>query len=116
MPDESAKRYVVIATSTALTAIRDQVHHIAVEQRSPQNATEWLDRIWTSIDELELLPTRFPEAEGYSHLPYIVRRIVVDNHLILFTVDHPNATVYVVGLRHGASLPRLSDLPPQPEP
>lgn len=45
-----------------------------------------------------------------ERLPYIVRRVVLGNHLILYTVDEKNATVYVVGLRHGAQLPRPRDL------
>lgn len=114
MPTESEKKYAVVTTATAKAAIREQVRHFAEEQQAPQNAAEWLGRVWTSIDGLEFMPLRFPPAEGYERLPYVVRRVVLDNHLILFTVDEANATVYVVGLRHGARLPRPRELPTDP--
>jgi len=112
--DESDKLYRVKTTATARDAIREQVRHIVVEQRSPQNAAEWLDRIWSSVDGLEHLPFAYPQAEGYSHLPYVVRRVILDNHSILFTVDEANAIVYVVGLTHAARLARPRDLPVEP--
>ncbi len=105
---------MITLPATAREAIREQVRFIAVDQQSPQNAAEWLDRVWTCIDGLEFLPKRHLKAEGYDHLPYVVQRAILDNHLILFTVDEANATVYVVGLRHGARLPRPDELPGEP--
>lgn len=114
MADEVDKVYAVRTTAAARQAIREQARYIAVEQQSPQNAREWLERVWTAIDGLEFMPLRYNEAKGYDSLPYVVRRVILDNHLILFTVDKANATVYVVGLRHGARLPRQRDLPAVP--
>jgi plasmid stabilization system protein ParE len=114
MPDETDKLYAVLVTATAQAAIREQVHYIAVDQQSPQNAAEWLDRVWTCIDDLEFLPLRYPIAEGYERLPYVVRRALLDRHLILFTVDEAALRVYVVGFRHSARLPRRRDLPSDP--
>lgn len=111
MQDETGKHYTVIITATAKTAIHEQVRYIAVEQQAPQNAAKWLDRVWTCIDGLEFMPLRHGKAEGYDRLPYVVRRAILDDYLILFTVDEINATVYVVGLRHGARLPRPGELP-----
>lgn len=55
----------VITTAIANAAIRGQVRYIVEEQQAPQNAAEWLDRVWTTIDGLEVMPLRFPQAEGY---------------------------------------------------
>jgi hypothetical protein len=115
MQDETDVHYAVITTATAKAAIREQVRFIVVEQRAPRNAAEWLGRVWACIDGLEYLPKRFPPAEGYERLSYVVRRAVLDNHLILFMVDESSSTVYVVGLRHGSRLPRPSDLPTDPK-
>jgi plasmid stabilization system protein ParE len=114
MTDEVDKKYTVTVTATAREAIREQVRYIAIDQRAPQNAAEWLGRVWSCIDQLEFLPRRFAAADGYDHLPYVVRRVVLDNHLILFTIDDACDTVYIVGLRHGARLPRSSDIPRTP--
>lgn len=110
MADESDKVYKVIITATARQAIGEQVRTIAIDQQSPQNAAEWLDRVWTCIDGLEFLPKRYPKAQGYDQLPYVMQRVILDNHQIFFTVDDPSATVYVVGLRHGARLPGPDEL------
>lgn len=116
MADEVDKIYTVITTATLREAIQEQVRYIAVDQQSPQNTGEWLDRVWTHIDGLEFLPQRNVKADGYDHLPLTVRRIILDNHLILYTVDENSATVYIVGIRHGASLPRPCDLQVDPRP
>lgn len=114
MVDEADKHYSVLVTATAREVITEQVRFLAIDRQSPQNAIQWLDRVWTNIDGLEFLPLRHAIAEGYDRLPYLVRRIMLDNYLILFAVDEGNATVYVVGLRHGARLPEPSDLPSNP--
>ncbi len=111
MPDETGKIYRVEVTATAREAILQQARYIAIDQRSPQNAAEWLDRIWTLVDGLEYLPKRHVVAQGYEQLPYVVRRVLVDNHFILFTIDDTKAIVYIVGLRHGASLADPAALP-----
>jgi hypothetical protein len=40
-----------------------------------------------------------------------VRRVIVGNHLLLFTVDEADRQVWVIGFRHGSRLPRPEDLP-----
>lgn len=112
--EESEKKYDVITTDTAKAAIGEQVRYIKDEQQAPQNAATWLGRVWTAIDGLELMPMRHSVAEGYDHLPYVVRRVLVDRHLVLFTVDEAAKVVYVIGLRHGSSRPQRADLPTDP--
>lgn len=115
MKEETDKHYTVVTTATAKAAIREQVRHIAEDQQSPQNAAEWLDRVWACIDELGFLPLRYPIAEGYERLPYEIRRALIGQHLLLFTVDRKNLLVHVVGLRHSARLPRERDVPSDPQ-
>jgi plasmid stabilization system protein ParE len=87
MTDEVDKIYVVRTTARAHAAIREQMRYITVDQNSPQNAAAWVDRVWTSIDRLQKLPRRHPLAAGYEQISYVVRRMVLGKHLILFTVD-----------------------------
>lgn len=112
MRDETDRTYAVVTTDTADAAIREQARYIAIDQQSPQNAAAWLERVWAAIDGLEFLPKRHGLAIENEHVPYEVRRVLVDNHLLLFTVAEEKQMVYIVGLRHGARLPRPQDLPP----
>ncbi len=115
MTDEADRTYTVVTTAVALAAIREQARFVIEQEQGTQNAAAWLGRVWTCIDDLEFMPLRFNKADGYERVPYVVRRVILANHLILFTVDKEARTVYVVGLRYGGELPRPDDLPTHPE-
>ena len=71
-----------------------------------------MDRVWSRIDDLERMPRRHSLAAEDEFVPYEVCRVILHNHLILFTIDPDEPIVYVIGLQHGARLPRPQDLPP----
>ena len=107
--------YVVKLTDAAKAAIRRELDYIAIECSSPLNAQSWLERVWDAIDSLKELPTRFGFAAENDLKQYEVRRVLISNHLLLFTIDEPGQCVLVVGLRHGCRLPRPDDLPDVPD-
>ncbi len=104
--------YAVELTDAALAAITEHARYIAIEGRAPENAKRWLERVWDAVDSLEKLPRRAAKAQEDDYVAYEVRQLVVDSHLLLFTVDDDKRTVWIVGLRHGRRLPRPHDLPP----
>ncbi len=106
-------RYAVELTEAALAAIDAQARYIAVECQAPLNAQKWLERIWDAVDSLAQLPHRAVRAEEDAYVDYAVFQLVVENHLLLFTVDEERGTISIIGLRHGHRLPRPSDLPPE---
>jgi len=103
-------QYTVELTNTALTAITEQAHYIAVEGQAPINAQRWLERVWDAVTSLEQWPRRAAMAEENAYVEFEVRQLVVGSHLLLFTVDEKQETVWVVGLRHGHRRPRPDDL------
>ena len=103
--------YSVEITDAAFVAIRNQARYIAIESQSPENAKRWLERVWDAVDSLEHWPGRAARAQEGKFVSYEVRQLVVDTHLILFTIDGNQRKVWVVGLRHGRRLPRPQDLP-----
>ena len=107
-------RYEVALTEAALAAIRAQARYIAIEAEAPGNAARWLQRILDSVDSLEQWPRRAAKAEEDAFVEFEVRRLVVDSHLLLFTVDDEHRKVWIIGLRHGHRLPRPDDLPQDP--
>ena len=104
-------RYAVELTDAALAAITEHARRIAIEGRSPENAKRWLERVWDAVDSLERLPRRAARAQEDDYVTYEVRQLVVDSHLLLFTLDDEKRTVWILGLRHGHRRPRPQDLP-----
>ena|ERR1700722_17114466 len=104
-------KYVVEVTDAAFDAIRAHARYIAVERQAPINAARWLEQIWDAIDGLEEMPRQHNLAAEDAFKPYEVRRALVGNYLILFTIDDHSRKVWVIGFRHGSRLPRPVDLP-----
>ena len=107
--------FSVEITDTALAAIRRHARYIAVDTQAPRNAERWLRRIWDAIDSLERWPRRASVAAEDALLSFEVRQLVIDNHLLLFTIDDESQKVFVLGIRHGHRLPRPQDLPSRPD-
>ncbi len=106
--------YAVELTATSRSAIADQARYIAVEEHAPLEAQRWLERIWDALDSLERWPFRAAHAEEDAFVSYEVRQLVIDSHLLLFTVSDEQRKVWIIGLRHGHRLPRPQDLPEDP--
>jgi toxin ParE1/3/4 len=103
-------KYTVEITDGAECAISAAVKYIAVECKAPLNASRWVEKVWDVIEGLEHLPKRHNLADESAFKPYEVRRALVGNYLILFTVDDRAKIVRVIGFRHGSRLPRPQDL------
>jgi plasmid stabilization system protein ParE len=102
-------RYEVQLTDAALAAIGAQARYIAEEVGAPLNAQRWLEQVWDAVDSLERFPRRGSMAEEDAYVEYEVRQLIVDSHLLLFTVDDEQRRVWIIGLRHGHRLPRPRD-------
>jgi hypothetical protein len=108
------KRYTVHITDTAFELIREQARYIAVDCKSPLNAARWLEQVWDVVDNLEQMPARHGLADEDVFKAYEVRRALVGDHLLLFTINETARKVWIIGFRHGARLPRPNDLPDAP--
>jgi mRNA-degrading endonuclease RelE of RelBE toxin-antitoxin system len=102
--------YKVEITSATFDAIQEQARYIAVDCQAPLNSSRWLEQVWDAIDGLERMPGRHNLAPESAYKSYEVRRVIVGDYLILFTIDEPASTVWVIGFRHGSRLPRPGDL------
>jgi len=104
-------KYSVEVTETAFEAIRAQARYIALDCQAPLNATRWLEKIWDIIDGLEHLPHRYGLAAENAYRSYEIRRALLGDYHILFTIYERDQKVWVIGLRHRSRLPRPDDLP-----
>ncbi len=105
------KRFKVEVTDTALAAIAAQARYIVESSGSNVEAQRWLERIWDAVDSLERWPRRAGLAEEDEYVEYEVRQLVIDNHLLLFTIVDERSVIRIVGLRHGHRRPRRDELP-----
>ncbi len=85
--------------------------YIAIDRQAPLNASRWLEQVWDAIDGLEEMPNRHNLAPENDYKPYEVRRALVGDYLVLFTIDNSAGKVWVIGFRHGSRLPRPDELP-----
>ena len=104
-------KYAVELADSARRQIHDCVRYIADDQKSPENAEKWLDDVWEAIDSLEVFPHGFSIAPENEYREYEIRMRIIGHHVLTYTVDEPEKVVYVIGLRHGAQLPRPAELP-----
>ncbi|HZL35163.1 MAG TPA: type II toxin-antitoxin system RelE/ParE family toxin [Tepidisphaeraceae bacterium] len=104
-------RYAVEITDVAFEAILGQARYIAVDRQAPLNARRWIEQVWDVIDDLEHMPARHNLAPEDAFKTYEVRRAVIGDYFILFTIDEDACKVWVIGARHGSRRPRPEDLP-----
>jgi len=88
------KPYEVRVAESARRDIRDIARYIAEEH--PDGARRWLNTIWDAMLDLGALPRRAARAPQSAHLDYEVRRRVVSEHLVFFTIDEAAQIVYVL--------------------
>lgn len=103
--------YTVYLTPTADEQIFEQFRYIAVEQKSPQNAHEWWDRIEAAVMSLESTPRRCPLAEENDYRAYEVRKRGIDGFNLLFTVFEDKKEVWVIATRAAGMDARADRLP-----
>jgi mRNA-degrading endonuclease RelE of RelBE toxin-antitoxin system len=74
------------------------------------NASRRLEQVWDVIDDLEHMPSLHNLAPENAFVSYEMRRALVGDYMILFTIDDDKHRVTVIGFRHGSRLPRPDDL------
>ena len=93
-------------------AIREQARYIAIDAKSPLNATRWLERIHAAANTLATWPRRCALAEEDAHRPYEIRKLSVDGYLLLFTIEDATNTVWIIATRHARTscVPALASM------
>jgi plasmid stabilization system protein ParE len=103
------KSYRVMMPERVAMKIREQARYITEEAASPLNAARWLERVLEAVDSLA--PHRCPFAAEHGLRPYDIRCLVVQDFLVVFTVDEEASCVVVLNVRHGRQLPQTDELP-----
>ena len=103
--------YRVIISDTAFESIQEYARYVAIDQRAPEAAERWLEKVFDASDTLSEMPRRCARAPEDDYRPYEIRWLGVGDFMLLFTVMEETKTVWVIGARHGRRLPRPGELP-----
>ena len=106
--------YRVIITPTAKLRVREQAEYIARDQAAPEIAAKWLARVFDKVGSLAEMPHRFAIATEDAWCDYEVRRLVVGQFVIFFTIVDETRSVWVIHARHGSQLSEPEDFPRDP--
>lgn len=87
------KRYAVHITDEALSDMEQIYNHIANVLLSPENALGQYNRIADAILKLDTFPLRFRTVESESGCSNELRRMLVDNYSVFYTVQEDSVVV-----------------------
>ncbi len=80
------KKYRVEITREALRDMEEIYNYIAIELLSPENAMRQYNRIANEILMLDTLPERFKIMESEPEKRLRLRRLLVDNYSVFYTI------------------------------
>lgn len=80
------KQYKIEITREALQDMEDIYNYIAIDLLSPENAMNQYNRIAEEILKLDFFPERFRIMESEPEKKMELRRLLVDNYSIFYTI------------------------------
>lgn len=93
--------YQVKLTSQAIGQIEGTVRYIAKILAEPETALKWADALQNEIAGLNFMPSRYPLTEEEPWRTKGIRKMVVKNFLLYYSVDEENMTVWVIAVIYG---------------
>lgn len=87
------KKYRVEITQEALQDMEDIYNYIAIDLLAPENAMKQYNRIADQILTLDTLPERCKIMESDSEKRKELRRIIVDNDSVFYTIGEDKVIV-----------------------
>jgi len=88
------KQYDVITLPEAELNMEDV--YLYIKDDSPQNASNWYQRINEAILSLEEMPFRCPLAPEDSYFDEEIRHLIVGKYRIIYTIDDDTVFVFKV--------------------
>ena len=90
------KKYSVYMTHTATEDLKGIVSYIANELREPSIAKKIVENIREAVMSLEQIPTRHSLLGDGNLAVQGIRKIVVDNYIVFYTVAEKDKVVTIV--------------------
>lgn len=94
-------KYSIKLTDEFLEEINDICNYIANNLKAPDAANRLREKVIYNVLLLEKSPKIFAEIPKMSKIKRQYRRIVVNNYVILYTIDENEKTIYVAHIYYG---------------
>ncbi len=93
-------KYKVKVNPRAIRELDHIYEYIANVKLAPENAKEQVDRIKKAILGLETFPQSHQERNEGRYAAKDYHQLLIDNYIVIFRIDEPNKTVYVVTIQY----------------
>ena len=94
-------KYKVIITPTAYREMDRIYEYIAEVLFAKDAAKRLMQQVEEKIKKLEISPKIYEEVEKFDELKKRYRKIVIENFIVLYTIDEENNIVYVSNMYYG---------------
>jgi len=88
-------QYKVVITPTAYKEISKIYDYITEDLCAENAAKNLMNKVEEEVQKLRFAPKIHTEIEKVDELKRIYRRIVINNYIILYTIDEKNNVVFV---------------------
>ena len=93
-------KYKVKVNPRAICELDHIYEYIANEKLAPENAKGQVGRIKKSILSLDTFPQSHQERNEGRYAGKGYRQLLIDNYIVIFRIDEPCKTVYVVTIQY----------------
>lgn len=93
-------KYKIKVNPRAIRELGQIYEYIAKEKLAPENAKGQTDRIKKSILSLSTFPQSHQERNEGRYAGKGYRQLLIDNYIVIFRIDEPYKTVYVVTIQY----------------
>lgn len=93
-------KYRVKVNSRAIRELDHIYEYIANEKLAPENAKGQVERIKNAVLSLDTFPQSRQERNEGRYAGKGYRQLLIDNYIVIFRIDEPHKTVYVVTIQY----------------
>lgn len=93
-------KYNVKINPKAIRELDNIYKYIALEKLDYENARAQVNRIKTAILQLDTFPQSHQVRNEGKYAGKGYRQLLIDNFIVIFRIDEPNKTVFVVTIQY----------------
>ena len=96
-------KYNIEFTDECKNEMRKIYEYIKNELYSETSAKKLINKVEEFISNLEYAPRIYAELEKFKGTNNIYRRIVINNYIILYTIDEENKIIYIAHMYYSGN-------------